>query len=112
MTAYQAARRWGVTTYRVAQWIRQGKVKAEKVKFSDKQWRWKIPEDHPCPIVETSGHTSETRQKVELQQIGKRGFVARYAGTLSIGHMAKLMETTNAEVVAIYDDIVAEGGGM
>lgn len=112
MTAYQAARRWGVSTFLVEKWIRQGKVKAEKVKFSDKQWRWKIPEDHPCPIIETNGRTSETRQKAELQQIGKRGFVARYAGTLSIRHMAELMETTNAEVVAIYDDIVVKGGGM
>lgn len=110
MTASKAARKWGVTNDRILKWIKQGKVTAKWVQYSEKQWRWEIPDDHPCPVTKTCGTPSETRQRIELYRLGKRLFIARYAGTLSIDCMARLMETTCAEVRAIYGDVLAKGG--
>lgn len=110
MTAYEAARKWGIPSNQLSKWCKSGKVKATKVKFGNR-WKWIIPDDHPQPVVQTNGIPSETRQKVVLHRLGKRGYIQKYAGTFSIRHMAEFLETTCAEVRVIYDDIVA-GGGM
>ena len=109
MTAYEAARKWDVPTNRVSEWIRRGRIDAVRVQFGN-TWKWIIADDHPMPVTSTNGVPSEARQKVVLRNYGKRGYVAKFAGTFSVKHMAKFLETTCAEVRITYDDIVAKGG--
>lgn len=110
MTAYEAARKWGTNQSTLRKWINTGKVEAVKVKEDGHRWKWVIPDDHPQPNAKTGGIPGEMIQKAVLRKGGKRGYIAKYAGTFSIRHMAQFLETTCTEVRAIYDDIVAKGG--
>lgn len=109
MTAYEAARKWGMHATQITKWCKSGRIEAVKVKVGNKL-KWIIPDDYPMPTVQTNGLPSEARQKAVLRRYGKRGYIARYAGAFSIRHMAKFLETTTADVRATYDDIVAKGG--
>lgn len=109
MTAHEAAKKWGISDKMVGVWCKRGKVKAKKT-MVDGRMKWVIPDDHPRPVVQRNASASEAQQKAVLRNHGKHGYVAVFAGAFSVKHMAQFMETTCAEVRAIYDDIVKEGG--
>lgn len=113
MTSYEAAKKWKISTTQICKMLRNGKIKAERVKNEKGRMVWNIPDDHPAPAVSlTSSLPSERTQKAVLYKYGKRGFIAKYAGTFSTRHIAQMLETTCAEVRAIYDEILEKGGGM
>jgi hypothetical protein len=109
MTAYEATRKWGISPSQLSKWCKNGKVEAVRVKFGNR-WKWIIPDDHPQPVPQTNGLPSVAREKAVLRKHGKRGYIAKFAGTFSVRHMAQFLETTCAEVRTTYDDIVARGG--
>lgn len=111
MNLYQAGKKWDVSTQQIKIWMRQRKVPAVRV-MSGKRMVYDIPDDFPMPVLSApaSSVPSERTQKAVLRKGGKRGYIAKYAGTFSIRHMARFLETTPAEIRAIYDDIVANGG--
>lgn len=114
MTTYEAAEKWGRNRHLIAKWIKQKLVPAKMVRRASGHMGWEIPDDTPCPecrkLTKSCGYPSEATERRVLLKNGKRGYVAKYAGTFSIRHMAQFLQTTPAEVRAIYDDIVKEGG--
>lgn len=111
MNLYQAGKKWDVSTQQIKLWMRQRKVPAVKLMRGDRIV-YDIPDDFPMPKLNSQAGMmpTEKTQKAVLRKHGKRGYVSRFAGTLSIRHMARFLETTPAEIRAIYDDIVANGG--
>jgi hypothetical protein len=114
MTAYKAARKWGVHPTTVTEWISKGKIPATKIRNAQGRMVWDIPDDthYPPPVTGCSrcSTAGEAREKRVLRDAGKRGYIAKFVGAFSIKHMAEFLGTTCAEVRAIYDDIVAKGG--
>lgn len=112
MTAYEAARKWGIQTNQICTWLKNGKIVATKHKVGNK-WKWNIPDDTPCPEYKTNCSScipSEASERRVLRSKGKRGYIARFAGTFSIWHMADFLGISCDKVRWIYDDIVAKGG--
>ena len=111
MTIYQAERKWNIPTYQIKIWIKQRKIPA--IRF-DRGGRvtYDIPDD--CPIPKLSDKVgqkpSEMQQRAVLRKGGVRGYIAKFAGTFSIRHMADFLGVGCDKVRWIYDDIVAKGG--
>ena len=93
----------------------KGVIPAKKYRNGKNHIVWDIPDNTPCPPHKKnseSGIPNEKTQLRVLRQKGKQGYVASFAGAMSIRSMSQFLQTTPAEVRAIYDEIVAKGGGM
>lgn len=114
MTVGEAAELWGTNRRTIRCWIDRKKIPAMRIPFRGGSTIWQIPDGTPCPqkkegvggLVITPAAEQRT-----LRNMGKHGYVKKYAGILSLKHMAQFLQTNTDEVRAIYDDIVA-GGGM
>ena len=114
MTTYEAAKKWDRNPHLIARWIKRGRIPATMVRRENGHVGWEIPDDTPCPesrkLTKGCGYPSEAAEKRVLLVSGRQGYVAKYAGMFSIRHMAQFLGITPAEVRAIYDDIVSNGG--
>lgn len=110
MTFNDAVNKWLVNPQTLRRWIDKKAVPATKVRNAKGHMVWEIPDDAKCPAVKTDTTPSETAERRTLLKVGKHGYVAKYAGTFSIQHMAQFLQTTPAEVRAIYDEIIKNGG--
>ena len=111
MTLYQAELKWNIPQSYIKTWIRKRKIPAVKI-VRDGHLRYDIPDDFPMPEIEVGSSTvaSERAQKAVLRKNGVRGYIAKFAGILSIQRMADFLAISCDKVRWIYDDIVAKGG--
>ena len=111
MTVYEAEKRWGIGRGTILKQIERKKIPAKKICNAKGRMVWEIPNGFPCPqIKQPTNIPSETTERRVLQNKGKHGYVARYAGTFTIRHMAKFLGVSSDKIRQIYDDIVAKGG--
>jgi hypothetical protein len=113
MTTYEAAKKWDRNPHLIARWIKRGRIPATMVRRANGHVGWEIPDDTPfpeCRKISRNGIPGEATERRVLLENGKQRYVAKFAGVFSIRHMAQFLQTTPAEVRAIYDDIVGNGG--
>ena len=68
MTAYEAARKWGIPSNQLSKWCKSGKVNATKVKFGNR-WKWIIPDDHPQPNIKTGISRERCSKKLCFEKL-------------------------------------------
>lgn len=112
MTTDEAAKKWGRSRSSIVKMIEEGRIPAQKIRRDGEKSRWDIPDDAKYPEVQTLSTTapSASSEKRTLARLGERGYIAKYAGVLSIKHMAQFLGVSCDHVRSIYDEI--EGGSL